>query len=52
VTARDIDTARRLLEEAEQNARSISNTADRARTKALIAQGWCQVAQADRNERR
>lgn len=44
----DKQEARRLLREAEQQVGQISMTADKVRMKIMLAQGWCQLAQADR----
>lgn len=44
----DKQEARRLLKEAEQQVGYVSATADKVRLKIMLAQGWCQVAQADR----
>lgn len=47
MSADDLKNARRLLGEAEQQAAYIGTT-DKVRMKIMIAQGWCQVSQADK----
>jgi len=44
----DKQKARELLQNAEQRLPQITNAEARARLCVMIAQGWCQVAQADR----
>jgi hypothetical protein len=44
----DRQNARRLLNKVEEELTQVTTTADRVRLKIMLAQAWCQVAQADR----